>query len=688
MPTARPLIPQSRIARRRILVVTLTCFLAQQWVGTAAAVAAVVAGIVPAANAPANQHPLTDTARNGVPIVDIAPPSAAGVSSNLYSRFNTAANGAILNNSAGNVQTQLGGWIGGNPLLGPTPAKIILNQVTSGNPSQLLGALEVAGQTADVVVANPSGITCNGCSFINTNHATLTTGLPQFDVAGDLSGFNVTQGAIDVGANGLDAQQVERLDLDARDLTVGGGIWAQRLGVVTGAALVPYASTAATAQAGTGTAPLFAVDVAALGGMYANTIDLVATEAGLGVDSQGRIAALQGNLRLSVNGNLTLADTAAQGGLALAGTHVALTGLTQSAGGSVAINASGLFTNTGEVGAASGLDIAAAGLTNSGALVQSGATQSLAITTLGLLANTGAIASGGALAVQAANIVDTGHIQAGGPLALQSGTLSNTGGVIVSHGDAALTVGDLNNANGTIATQGGLTVNAPTLANTGGTLLGTTGADVTTTSPSFGGTIDSQGALDLTVHGVYANTGTLATPGDLNIAAVSLTNAAGATLSSGGNLTATTTGDLTNAGTLEASGSTALAAGGVLTNAGLINSGASTNLTAATLANTGRLYGDALGITAGSVSNAGGAVIASRGDLSLAAATLNNTGGSTILALGNMGLAGGFDPTTGAPTTAMASLLNASSTGVCQHICRTEQLRQPPIPARVGRVPD
>jgi filamentous hemagglutinin len=93
--------------KRRMLTVTLALFLAQQWLGSAEAVAA---GIVPAPNAPAANHPLTDTARNGVPIVDIAPPSAAGVSNNQYSQFNTASNGAILNNSTGNVQTQLGGW--------------------------------------------------------------------------------------------------------------------------------------------------------------------------------------------------------------------------------------------------------------------------------------------------------------------------------------------------------------------------------------------------------------------------------------------------------------------------------------------------------------------------------------------------------------------------------------------------
>lgn len=38
--------------------------------------------------------------------------------------------------------------------------------------------IEVAGDKAQVIVANASGITCNNCGFINTDRVTLTTGKP------------------------------------------------------------------------------------------------------------------------------------------------------------------------------------------------------------------------------------------------------------------------------------------------------------------------------------------------------------------------------------------------------------------------------------------------------------------------------------------------------------------------------
>ena len=113
---------------------------------------------------------------NGVPVINIAPPSAGGVSNNRYTQFNVGPSGAVLNNSGGPSQTQLAGQVGGNPMLGNQRARTILNQVTAPNPSQLLGTLEVAGNRANVIVANPAGITCNGCGFLNADRATLTTG--------------------------------------------------------------------------------------------------------------------------------------------------------------------------------------------------------------------------------------------------------------------------------------------------------------------------------------------------------------------------------------------------------------------------------------------------------------------------------------------------------------------------------
>ena len=118
--------------------------------------------IVPASTAPAGQRPIMDAAANGVPLVHIAPPSSAGVSHNQYDQFNVNPNGLILNNSPGATQTQLGGWIGGNLQIGPTAARIILNEIVTANPSQLLGTIEIAGRRADIVIANPNGITCDG----------------------------------------------------------------------------------------------------------------------------------------------------------------------------------------------------------------------------------------------------------------------------------------------------------------------------------------------------------------------------------------------------------------------------------------------------------------------------------------------------------------------------------------------
>ncbi len=124
--------------------------------------------------------------QNGLQQVNIAKPSAAGVSLNKYSQFDVPGKGAILNNSPTLVQTQQAGYINGNPNLSPgQSAGIIVNQVLSNSPSQLNGFLEVAGQRAEVVVANPNGLVVNGGGFINTSRAILTTGTPNFGANGN-----------------------------------------------------------------------------------------------------------------------------------------------------------------------------------------------------------------------------------------------------------------------------------------------------------------------------------------------------------------------------------------------------------------------------------------------------------------------------------------------------------------------
>src|SRR6185369_1946686 len=106
--------------------------------------------------------------------------------------------------------------------------RVILNEVNSTNPTQLRGHIEVAGQRAQVVVANPAGISCDGCGFINAHRATLTTGTPNFN-GPQLEGYLVRGGAVRIQGNGLDATQTDFAEIISRAVEVNAGVWAKEL---------------------------------------------------------------------------------------------------------------------------------------------------------------------------------------------------------------------------------------------------------------------------------------------------------------------------------------------------------------------------------------------------------------------------------------------------------------------------
>lgn len=240
------------------------------------------------------------TSSNGVVQVNIQTPSSAGVSRNTYSQFDVGNQGAILNNSRTNTQTQQGGWVQGNPWLATGTARVILNEVNSANPSYLQGYVEVAGQRAEVVIANPAGINVNGAGFINATGVTLTTGTPVLG-NGNLDSYRVQGGSIRVDGAGLDTRSADYTAVLARAVQVNAGIWANRLQMVTGTNDIATGSLGSDAAiqsaplAGTGAAPAYAVDVSQLGGMYAGKITLVGTEAGLGVRNAGLVQASSGH---------------------------------------------------------------------------------------------------------------------------------------------------------------------------------------------------------------------------------------------------------------------------------------------------------------------------------------------------------------------------------------------------------
>ncbi|MCW9021381.1 MAG: ESPR-type extended signal peptide-containing protein, partial [Sedimenticola sp.] len=87
------------------------------WGGLLVAAPMAQADIVADSTAATGQRPEVTQAANGVTLVNIQRPGAAGVSHNLYHRFNVDAEGALLNNARTPVKTQLAGWVNGNPNL-------------------------------------------------------------------------------------------------------------------------------------------------------------------------------------------------------------------------------------------------------------------------------------------------------------------------------------------------------------------------------------------------------------------------------------------------------------------------------------------------------------------------------------------------------------------------------------------
>lgn len=127
---------------------------------------------------------------NGVALINIAPPSGSGVSHNQYQDFNVDKSGAVFNNSTQDAHYN-GESIAANPNLvtGGRGAEVILNEVVGDNPSILLGRQHLVGADADYVLANPNGITCDGCSFDpNFNKVTLGVG-GVMDIRGEYEGI-------------------------------------------------------------------------------------------------------------------------------------------------------------------------------------------------------------------------------------------------------------------------------------------------------------------------------------------------------------------------------------------------------------------------------------------------------------------------------------------------------------------
>uniref|UniRef100_UPI000A76880D filamentous hemagglutinin N-terminal domain-containing protein n=3 Tax=Photorhabdus australis TaxID=286156 RepID=UPI000A76880D len=279
---------------------------------------AMAAGITPDNNQTQVQH------QGNVPVVNIATPNGAGISHNTYQAFSVATQGAVLNNATQAAQSQLAGQLNANPNLKEKPAALIINEVTGSGRSDLQGKLEILGNKANVMIANPNGISCDGCGFINTASATLTTGKPQFDKQGALEALEVKQGQITLGGKGLDGKTTDYVDIISRATELNGKIQANNLSLTQGANRIDFNDGTVKKITGEGAKPQLAVDTKALGGMYANKIRLIATEEGVGVNLKD-LTSDQRDITLNVNGKIELGNAKAKTDFNLSAkeTHIA-----------------------------------------------------------------------------------------------------------------------------------------------------------------------------------------------------------------------------------------------------------------------------------------------------------------------------------------------------------------------------
>jgi len=251
-------------------------------------------------------RPSLTAAPNSIPIINIVKPNSQGLSHNKFKSFSVEKQGLILNNSNTAVKTKLSGFISFNPNLKGSHAKLILNEVTGTSKTLLNGFTEVAGKSADVIVANPNGISVNGGGFINTPKVTLTTGSPLI-TNGLLKGFDVKRGDISIEGKGFNANNIDKVALYSKALHVNAKFYAKSLDIITGSNQVNYDGSYTSKDK---TTSGVSIDSSLLGGIYANTITLVSSDKGVGVNLPSEVLT-QDSLSMTANGDITLQKTVA-----------------------------------------------------------------------------------------------------------------------------------------------------------------------------------------------------------------------------------------------------------------------------------------------------------------------------------------------------------------------------------------
>ena len=554
--------------------------------------------ILPDTKAPSDRQPLVQETASGIPLVNIAAPSAGGVSRNDYERFNVPEKGAVLNNSYTLSKTELAGFVQGNANMAGGPAKIILNQVTSGHPTTMNGFLEVAGTKADVVIANPNGITVNGGGFINTGRAILTTGKPEYSRDNQWKDIRVSNDAmIVIDGKGLNGEKADAIELYTRAAKILGQIKAETLQVTTGANVIDAKSGTVAAIEGSGVKPQVAIDAADLGAMNAGRIFFVLTEENIPAQLQSAIEAK--DLVIDSKGNLYHTGIIhTKDGATIRAKDILNKG-TIASGGHLSLTSEGTLTNAKTIGAEGHAEIHAGDVVNQSVIASEG---HLAISSDRTITNENSrILANGDVTLAAKTWMDNqnGTIAAGGNLDVKTAELNNEQGNVTAYGNGLLSAArKLDNAEGHVAANQALNITSGEVVNTKGTLTAGQDERIETKTIQLDGKLIA--GRNLTVQAEADITNEHAEDG------FGITKA-------GGELAISTKGKLTNAKKLEADGKISLNADGInnhkdaeitggairiqaksLLNRGLMNADGEHEIYALHLENleTGRIYGN------------------------------------------------------------------------------------------------
>ncbi len=533
---------------------------------------------------------VTQTA-SGIDQINIAAPNSAGLSHNNFTNYNVNASGQVINNFAGVdgaivgasdravIQTEIGGLVTANSnLVNSGSAKVILNEVTSNNVSQLLGYIEIAGSNADLIIANPNGITCSGCGFINTSHLLMVAGSSNFDNEGNL-GFNLREQKINpdlyaplitVSGLGLDVELVSATEIIASSIKLISNIYAANndLTLKSGEGRYDYVSKEIANSSNnnnSNNSALFAIDASALASIQAGRIFLIATREGVGVNMASEI--LAGNkVVIDANGDVYYSNIATNN---LANNsnsiNIKSSHKVESINNSSAISSANILIEANELKNLGKISANNLTIQNSDKLTNLGTIEAfnLNLSNINHINNSNLLYGENYLNIRA---VDLTNVSAGNIFSLESysialsGIFTNFGNVSSKDNLTIIGTSAINNA-GLILSNNALSVTASSLTNNDNSVI-----------KSF------NSSLKITLTNDLDNSGILKSTNDLNIDSRNFINSGD--IVSNQNLGITNSNNFTNSGNIISNQNLATLSLGNFTNSGNIYSSQKLNITA------------------------------------------------------------------------------------------------------------